>query len=326
MTIEGTEKIPINNITVEGLPFGTLSFFKSGTYGRYTVNRVEFTAPYDYGYGYGYGYGYTGAQETSLKYKITVDTNGAGAGDYSAQTKVYSENKAHFLSSKEDFKLTEKAAGISTAILGGAAEAVTPPGATTITTDQTGTVTSTMTAYSADGKASVTIPAGTIARDAAGNPLTTVTVTLPSTLPAGVPSGLDYAGYAVELGPAGATFRPPVAVCITFDPADIPPGKTPKIFVFEAGVYKPLDTTVVGNKACASVDHFSIFVLFAESAVPTLSPTPVATPTAPPPVTPTPVPMPTPPPFPMVPLVIIIVIVAVVIIAAVAYMMLKTRK
>jgi parallel beta-helix repeat protein len=152
---------------------------------------------------------------------------------------------------------------------------VLPPGVSMIPIDPTGLVTSSVTVDSADGKASVTIPAGTIAKDATGNPLTEVTITLPSALPAGVPSGVEYVGYAIQVGPGGARFSQPVEIFITFDPAQFE-GKKPVIYVYEAGAWMPLETTVVGNKATAKVDHFSIFVLFAEKAAPTptLSPTP----------------------------------------------------
>jgi len=191
---------------------------------------------------------------------------------------------------------------------------VLPPGVTAIPTDLTGLLTSSVTVYSADEKASVTIPAGTTAKDIAGNPLTEVTVTLPSDLPAGVPSGVEYVGYAIELGPAGATFSQPVEISIIFDPAQFE-GKKPVIYVYEAGAWKPLEITVVGNKAIAYVDHFSIFVLFAEQVAPTpaLSPTPF------------PFAFPISAPFPAIPLVVVIPIVAVVVIAAVAYIVLRKR-
>ena len=46
------------------------------------------------------------------------------------------------------------------------------------------------------------------------------------------------------------------------------------IYVYEAGAWKALDTTVVGNKATAMVTHFSTFVRFAEKVAPTVAPTP----------------------------------------------------
>jgi hypothetical protein len=120
------------------------------------------------------------------------------------------------------------------------------------------------------------------------------------------------------LGPAGATFSQPVEISITFDPAKFE-GKTPVIYVYEAGVWTPLETTIVDNKAIAKVDHFSIFTLLAASIAPTPTPTPVVTPT----------PTPTPiirrlilPPLYWA----IIAIVVVVLIAVVAYVVLRRKR
>lgn len=132
VTIEADERIPIDNVTVTGLPFGPLDFSASGTKisgdGRYSVSLIESTAPYGYGYGYGYsetygygytfyggrygygyGYGYTGAPGTHLKYKITVDTTGASEGSYNIKAIVYSEGNPYFQSSGETFTLTKPA-------------------------------------------------------------------------------------------------------------------------------------------------------------------------------------------------------------------------
>lgn len=176
---------------------------------------------------------------------------------------------------------------------GGAAAPSVGAGETTVSTEPTGEVTSTVTAPSADGKAVVTIYEETIAKDAAGSPLTSVTVTPPSALPAGVPSGANYVGYAYTFGPEGAKFSKPVTISITFDSAKYE-GKTPVIHVYEAGAWKALATTVVGNKATATVTHFSTFVLFAAeeevTPTPTTTPTLKRTPTATPSPTPTPTP------------------------------------
>ncbi len=202
-------------------------------------------------------------------------------------------------------------------VRGGGGTSSTATGETSIPTTPEGMVKSTVTASSANGKASVTIFEGTIAKDAAGNPLTKVTVNPSSALPAGVPSGLNYVtGYAYNFGPAGATFSEPVQISITFDTADFE-GKTPVIYSYEAEAWKALDTTVVGNKATAMVNHFSIFVLFAAPKV-TLTPTPIVTPT--PTITPTP----TSKPLVVLPVkpswgLIIGIIIAVVIVGAAAY-------
>jgi len=209
---------------------------------------------------------------------------------------------------------------------GGPTDTSTATGETPVSTEPTGEVTSTVTATSADAKASVTIATGIIAKDAAGSPLTAVTVTSPSTLPASAPSGVNYvAGYAYNFGPTGATFSEPVTISITFDTAKFE-GKTPVIHVYEAGAWNALATTVVGNKATATVTHFSTFVLFAAEKVEvTPTPTPI--------VTTTPTVMPTPtltPPVttPVKPLwgLIIGIIIAVVIVCAAAYYFYTKKK
>jgi uncharacterized repeat protein (TIGR01451 family) len=199
---------------------------------------------------------------------------------------------------------------------GGAQAPATGPSETPISTTSEGKVESAVTAPSADGKASATISAGIIAKDAAGNPLTKVTVALPAKLPAEVPSNVNYVGYAYDFGPTGATFSKPVEISITFDPAKFE-GKTPVIHTYEAGGWKALATTVVGNKATTKVTHFSIFVLFAAEKVevtpapaPTAMPAQTATPTPTPPVAP-----PVKPPWGL----IIGIIIVVIIIGAAAY-------
>ena len=187
---------------------------------------------------------------------------------------------------------------------GGTAAHAAPAGETSVSTETTGEVKSAVTAPSADGKASVVIHKGTVAKDAASNPLTKVTVAPPSVLPAGVPSGVNYvAGYAYDFGPEGATFDPAIEITITFDATKFE-GRTPAIYTYEAGAWKTLDTTVVGNKATAKVTHFSTFVLFAAPEVTptsTPAPTPVITPTLPPTATPTPTPTSTPTKKPLTP-------------------------
>ena len=183
---------------------------------------------------------------------------------------------------------------------GGAAAPAVGAGETSVSTEPTGEVKTSVTAKSADAKAAVTIPAGTIAKDAAGKPLAKVTITPPSVLPAAPPATVSYVGYAYNFGPEGATFEPAIEISIEFDPTKFE-GKTPVIYTYEAGKWVRLDTRIEDNKAIAKVDHFSTFVLFGEEKVViTPTPTPTATPTMPP-VSPTPSPTPTPTPKPGIP-------------------------
>ena len=184
---------------------------------------------------------------------------------------------------------------------GGAAAPAVGAGVTSVSTEPTtGEVKTSVTAKSADAKAAATITAGTIAKDAAGKPLTMITITPPSVLPAAPPAGVSYVGYAYNFGPEGATFEPAIEISIEFDPAKFE-GKTPVIYTYEAGKWVKLDTRIEDNKAIAKVDHFSTFVLFGEEKVViTPTPTPTATLTMPP-VSPTPSPTPTPTPKPGIP-------------------------
>ena len=177
---------------------------------------------------------------------------------------------------------------------GGAAAPAVAAGETSVSTEPTGEVKASVTAKSADAKATATITAGTIAKDAAGKPLTKVTITPPSVLPAAPPATVSYVGYAYNFGPEGATFEPAIEISIEFDPAKFE-GKTPVIYTYEAGNWVRLDTRIEDNKAIAKVDHFSTFVLFGEEKVtpPTTTPTATPTVTIPPTATPTPTPTPT---------------------------------
>jgi len=204
-----------------------------------------------------------------------------------------------------------------------------PSGGAQSTIERTG-----VTKKSPDGKAAVTIPKGTTAKDAAGKALRRgdMSVTSRTVLPAAEPSGVSYVGkYAYDFGPAGATFNPAIEIAITFDPADFPADTEPKIYTYEAGEWTELDTKVVGNRATAMVTHFSTFVLFAEEVAPTPTPTPTTTPTVTLTIpTPTPTLTPTPTPIEEKPPVkwglIFGIIIAVIIVGAAAYYFYTKKK
>ena len=209
---------------------------------------------------------------------------------------------------------------------GGGGPPAPTPVVTTLHTDATGKVTSSVTATSSDKKACATIPAGTIAKDAAGNPLTEVKVTPPPSLPAMLPPDVEYKGYAYDFRPDGATFSEPIEISITFDPADFR-GTTPVIYTYEGG-WKRRDTTVVDNTATTQVGHFSTFVLFAEKVALAPSPAPTSTPTlTPSPASiPTPTPIPTLAPVPGLPSLFLILIVTAVIVITAVIIVVRRRK
>jgi hypothetical protein len=168
-------------------------------------------------------------------------------------------------------------------------------------------------------KATLTVPEGTIVKDAAGNPLAT-SITMLYT-----PATAERIGAitAYEFGPSGTTFSPPIDLVIAYDPANIPAGYSESdlvIKMYDGTKWVDLATTVntVAHTATAKVSHFSVFALFAAPPVaPPPTPTPTPTPTIPP-VTPTPTP-PVKPPVKIPWGLIIGIVIAVIILAGVAY-------
>jgi len=176
-------------------------------------------------------------------------------------------------------------------------------------------------------KATLTIPAGIIVKDAAGNPLATSITTMHT------PSTAKTVGAiaAYDCGPSGTTFEPAIDLAIEYDPAEIPAGFSEsdlvvKMYDSTAKAWIDLDTTVdtVAHTATAKVAHFTIFALF---AAPPVAPPPVITPTAVPTAVPTATPTPTPLPEKPKPWGLIIgIIVAVIIVGAAAYYFYTKKK
>ena len=182
----------------------------------------------------------------------------------------------------------------------------------------TGVATSTTT-LTVDG-ATLTIPEGTIVKDAEGNPLST-SITMLYT-----PATAERIGAiaAYDFGPGGTTFSPPIDLVVAYDPADIPAGYSESdlvIKMYDGTAWIDLPTTVdtVAHTATAKVSHFTIFALFAAPPVaPPPTPTPTPSPTIPA-VTPTPTPTPPVVP-PKIPWALIIgIVIAVLVIGVVAY-------
>jgi len=200
--------------------------------------------------------------------------------------------------------------------LGGGA-AVAPP--INVPVDPTTGAATSTTTLTVDG-VTLTIPEGTIVKDAEGNPLST-SITMLYT-----PATAERIGAiaAYDFGPSGTTFSPPIDLVVAYDPADIPAGYSESdlvIKMYDGTAWIDLPTTVdtVAHTATAKVSHFTIFALFAAPPVaPPPTPTPTPSPTIPA-VTPTPTPTPPVVP-PKVPLALIIgIVIAVIVIGVVAY-------
>ncbi|MDY6965591.1 MAG: S8 family serine peptidase [Halobacteriota archaeon] len=123
-----------------------------------------------------------------------------------------------------------------------------------IRTDSQGKVLSTYTEESSDGRAKLIIPEGTIALDADGKPLKSVSISY-------MPVGGTVASYNV--GPNNATFDPEIELIINFDSEDAK-NKDMAIKVYRDGKWTELETMIdYGvNRASVKISHFTVFALF----------------------------------------------------------------
>ena len=114
------------------------------------------------------------------------------------------------------------------------------------------------TVTSADGTATVTIPAGALAK--------TVTITVAPATGGVSPASVTLVGQAFTFGPEGQQFSAPAKVTLTYDPAELPSGKTSSGIVIETAPvgstsFTTLTTTVVDSThVSAETSHFSNFV------------------------------------------------------------------
>ena len=159
-------------------------------------------------------------------------------------------------------------------------------GRAALSTTTTGEVTAATTVRTADGTGALQIPAGTTARDAAARPLGEVTVARTADVPAAPPG--TTVGIALDCGPAGAVFDPPVTLTYTLSTeewAKIGDPATLSVMWYNPAskAWQEVPATVdpATRTVTAQVSHFSIFALTWAAASPA-----EATPTAP--ATPTP--------------------------------------
>ncbi len=158
------------------------------------------------------------------------------------------------------------------------------PGRTAIVyTNANGTVTQATLLRSTDGLATLSIPMGTTARDAAGRPLTTITIrSVPSgELPQTDPEpGYSFAGMAYQVTPDGAVFSPPVAFSLT--PLQVQWGHEYRIKTKEAGSGtwqdQPTDFNATTGTITADLPGFCTVALFSRETVSAPAPAGTAAP------------------------------------------------
>ena len=138
-------------------------------------------------------------------------------------------------------------------------------GHASLATSPAGVVLESVTVRTADEACAVAIQEGTTARDGNGNPLGEVTVARTASVPA-APLGTTVA-IALDCGPAGATFDPPITLTYTLSAEEWAKigGATPKVMWYNPGTGAWQDIPATVNPATrtvtAKVSHFSIYVL-----------------------------------------------------------------
>ena len=157
-----------------------------------------------------------------------------------------------------------------------------PTGQMSLPLSETGEVSESVTVRTGDGVGSLTIGAGTHARDANGNPLGEVTIKHAADLPP-IPPGTAI-GLALNCGPAGATFDPPVTLTYTLSEeewAKISDPSTLQVMWYNPGTgeWQEVSATVdpATRTVTAQVSHFSLFALTWAAASPAEVATPAVT-------------------------------------------------
>jgi hypothetical protein len=172
---------------------------------------------------------------------------------------------------------TTKAAGGGGGGGGGGTTAVSGSGnlfgdSVTFSISTNGVLMSPVNATSEDGKTTLSIPSGTIAKDKDGNPLTNLIAA--TVIPPTPPENSNIIGLAYNFGPDGATFNPPIALTWNYDPENLPTNVEEKDLIIayydeSDGIWVELECVVdtTNNKISASVSHFTSFAIIGKETL-----------------------------------------------------------
>jgi hypothetical protein len=138
-----------------------------------------------------------------------------------------------------------------------------------------GVFTQDIVAASVAGEVMLTIDEGTKAITAEGEPLPKITID-EMIEPPPPPEEANIISLTYDLGPAGATFDPPITLAFTYDPDDIPEGISEEHLVIamwdkDAGEWVKLEGCTVDPVTCtitAPVSHFTAFTVIAPTIPP----------------------------------------------------------
>jgi hypothetical protein len=136
-------------------------------------------------------------------------------------------------------------------------------------TNAQGVVTQATLLTAADNLAMLSIGLGTVAKDGAGNPLSSVSITSRdiTDLVAIPDRTLEFAGIAYELGPDLATFSPAVPLTFTLPQARWGKEYTVNTYNAQTSTWSELPTSFdpATGRITAQLSHFSCFALFART-------------------------------------------------------------
>jgi hypothetical protein len=132
---------------------------------------------------------------------------------------------------------------------------------------------------SADGNFMLNIPQGTIAKDKNGQPLANLTIQETTSNPA-APEGKNILGIAMDFGPDGATFAPPITITISYDKYELPAGVSESdltLAYYDSAegtwVELPCSVNTVSNTIQAEISHFCYFaILYPETTQTSVAP------------------------------------------------------
>jgi len=228
---------------------------------------------YNLGTGYGYGYGYGGAYSggsTTIEYTInwTPPSDWQTGVTYEIKVFVVGSGTVSFTNDTTS-SFTLSAAAAPTPGDDGVPSVSSSEDVSDIVNED-GEFTRSATVSSADGRATLTIPSGTIGLTAEGDPLSEVTITNvqpPKDMP---PAGTAFSmGIHFDCEPTGATFDPPALLTFEYNPNWLPPGATPDNLTIayydedtgrwvELGA-EDIEIDLATNTITARVSHFTIF-------------------------------------------------------------------
>ncbi len=132
-----------------------------------------------------------------------------------------------------------------------------------------------------DGRASLTIAAGTRMLDSSGQPLWSLSATVPT---GPLPTSIDTIIAAWDFGPQGATFVPPMTLTLAYSAQTLSAGvlgDTLYIAFWNGSVWQKLPSMVDTNARTVSapISHFTLFAIMDKKQAVTPAPTPTPSPT-----------------------------------------------